>query len=139
MGIIWGSILGLFEGILIQGLYGSSLEECHLQFFLRNFGSSGLWDYGLRIRVRGPPITLQLDGPCVGIKWFTMLPGRQATAAPGKSSFVISDIILPCPSTLQAVHPLQANMETNLAHFRGTIVFVGPLLGFHVSFQECTL
>ena len=40
------------------------------------------------------------------------------------------------PFTLQSL-PFtlaQTNMEP---HFRGTVVFIGPLLGFHVSFQEC--
>ena len=31
----------------------------------------------------------------------------------------------------------QTNMETHIAPFLVTVVFKGPLLGFHVSFQEC--
>ena len=28
-------------------------------------------------------------------------------------------------------------METHIAPFRRTVVFIGPLLGFHDSFREC--
>ena len=31
----------------------------------------------------------------------------------------------------------ETNMETHIVTFRGTVVFTGPFLGFHVSFREC--
>ena len=30
----------------------------------------------------------------------------------------------------------QTNMETHMAPFKGTVVFIGPFLGFHVSLQK---
>ena len=30
----------------------------------------------------------------------------------------------------------QTNMETNIAPFKRTVVFIGPFWGFHVSFRE---
>ena len=32
----------------------------------------------------------------------------------------------------------QTNMETHIAPFKRTVVFIGPFLGFHVSFRECS-
>ena len=41
-------------------------------------------------------------------------------------------------SSSQTITLPQTSMETHIApFFRGTVVFIGPLLGFHVSFQEC--
>ena len=30
----------------------------------------------------------------------------------------------------------QTNMETHIDPFKGAVVFLGPFLGFHVSFRE---
>ena len=36
------------------------------------------------------------------------------------------------------IHSPKLTWKPIWPHFRGTVVFKGPLLGFHVSFQECT-
>ena len=38
--------------------------------------------------------------------------------------------------TLQHATLPQTNMETHIAPFKGTVVCIGPFLGFHVSFRE---
>ena len=35
------------------------------------------------------------------------------------------------------IHFPQTNMETQIAPFKGTVILIGTLLGFHVSFREC--